>query len=627
MSRVTTPGMLMMERAIPERYRDGLGQLDEKALRRLATRVAKETPDLYSDFIGGVSDVSREVVYRHGNEASVGLEDLSLPPALRKYRDGIRNKVKAIANGPGTSKDKRAAIVKLLSEEITHVPAMILKEMADSGNGLVTQVLAGARGNPSQLMQVLFGDVLVVDAQDRPVPIPGLHGYGGGVTPLEYWAACSGARKGSVSAQFSTAQGGYLGKQMSNTGHRIVVTQRDCGTTKGLPVKGDDPDNVGAVLSSPAGGHEAGEVITEEMLDDLGDKPIRVRSVTSCEAEEGACALCSGIREGGGFPPIGAHVGIVATRAISEPVTQSGLKARHTGGVAGSDDKKVSGFKEMNQFVQVPRNFLGAATLATVDGRVTNVKPAGAGGTYVYVNSEEHYVPRGVVVTARPGDQVFAGDTLSEGVPNPAEVAEHKGIGEGRRYFVDKYREILRRNGASVNRRNIEALARGFVNRVRITEPEGYHGYIHGDIVPYDQFAKGYAPRKGSVDTPLAFAAGKWMERPYLHYTIGTRITPHVLKDLKAEGVASVMASDRPPVFKPHVVRTRELLATDPDWMTRLSGEGLKRSLLESARMGATSTPAGTSYFPAVADPSRLDKYKGGRSPLDPPPTDYMQVD
>ena len=56
------------------------------------------------------------------------------------------------------------------------------------------------------------------------------------------------------------------------------------------------------------------------------------------------------------------------------------------------------------------------------------------------------------------------------------------------------------------------------------------------------------------------------------------------------------------------------MLATDPDWMTRLAGEGLKKSLLESARMGATSTAGGTSYYPAVADPSKLDMYKGGRS-------------
>ncbi|NBK24607.1 MAG: hypothetical protein EOM68_21595, partial [Spirochaetia bacterium] len=69
--RVTTPGRLMMERAVPEKYRDRFDVLDEKALKKLATEIAKNDPDLYADFIGNVADVSREVVYRHGREASV----------------------------------------------------------------------------------------------------------------------------------------------------------------------------------------------------------------------------------------------------------------------------------------------------------------------------------------------------------------------------------------------------------------------------------------------------------------------------------------------------------------------------------------------------------------------------
>jgi len=286
----------------------------------------------------------------------------------------------------------------------------------------------------------------------------------------------------------------------------------------------------------------------------------------------------------------------------------------------------VSGFKEMDQFLQVPATFQGAATLSTVDGKVTSVKPAPAGGTFVYVNSEEHYVPRGTAVTAKPGDTVYAGDTLSDGIPNPAELVQYKGIGEGRRYFVDKYREILERNKASVHRRNLEIVARGFVNRVVIDKPEGYHGYIYGDVVPYDQFASDYTPRDGSKDIPIGQSINQYMEKPYLHYTIGTRITPHVIKDLKEGGISSVLVNKDTPVFKPHVVRSKSLLSSDPDWMTRMGGENLKKNLLEAARMGATSTPAGTSYFPAVADPSRLDIYKGGKeAPI--PYSNFMEVD
>lgn len=625
--RVTTPGRLMMERAVPEKYRDRFDVLDEKALKKLATEIAKNDPDLYADFIGNVADVSREVVYRHGREASVGLEDLKLPKKLVDYRNTLRERVNAIIVDSSMTPEKRQEkIINMLREEITNIPKEVLKAFEGSRNGLAEQTRSGARGNPNQLMQVLFGDVLVVDAKDRPVPIAGLHSYGEGVTPLEYWASSSGARKGSVSVQFSTAQGGYLGKQLSNIGHRVVVTQKDCGTKAGIPVKGNDPDNVGSLLAAPVKGHQAGEMITEDMLDELGDSTIRVRSVATCALGDGVCAHCAGVREGNTLPPIGSHVGVIGSRAMSEPITQAGLKTKHSGGVASSDDKQVSGFKEMDQFLQVPATFQGAATLSTVDGKVTAVKPAPAGGTFVYVNSEEHYVPRGTAVTAKPGDTVYAGDTLSDGIPNPAELVQYKGIGEGRRYFVDKYREILERNKASVHRRNLEIVARGFVNRVVIDKPEGYHGYIYGDVVPYDQFASDYTPRDGSKDIPIGQSINQYMEKPYLHYTIGTRITPHVIKDLKEGGISSVLVNKEAPVFKPHVVRSKSLLSSDPDWMTRMGGENLKKNLLEAARMGATSTPAGTSYFPAVADPSRLDIYKGGKeAPI--PYSNFMEVD
>lgn len=286
--------------------------------------------------------------------------------------------------------------------------------------------------------------------------------------------------------------------------------------------------------------------------------------------------------------------------------------SKHSGGVAGSDDKQVSGFKEMNQFVQVPENFIGAATLSDEDGTVTAVKEAPAGGWNVTVDGKDFYVPVGREVIVKPGDKVTAGDMLSDGTPNPAELTKYKGIGEGRRYFVEKYRELLKKNGAAVHRRNIEALARGFINRVEVDSPDGYDGYLMGDIIPYDSFAHDYQPRPGSEIKEAATTSGMYLEAPVLHYSIGTRITPKILKEFKDRNVGQVVVNKNAPVFNAKVVRARSVLSSDPDWMTRLAGENLKKNLLESARMGATSTPASTSYFPAMADPTRIDKYLGG---------------
>lgn len=611
--RLTTPGKLLLEDAIPDEYLPKGKPLTEKVIKGIFTEIANKEPEKYSEIMGKLTDVSRDAVYRYGRMASIGLRDLKIPPELARYREKIRQDVdKIIENDALTGAEKNKAVVQYLYKKMSEIPDKVVEAAKQMGSGFYAQVESGARGNKNQLMQVIFGDTLLIDAEDRPVPIPVLHSYGEGVKPMEYWAASSGARKGSIAVQFSTADGGYLGKQLNNIGHRLVVTDRDCGTKNGIPVKADDPDNIGSVLAMPVGKYQAGTVITPEVMAHLGNGNIRVRSLATCALGDGVCAICSGIREKGTFPAIGDTVGIVGARAMSEPITQAGLKSKHTGGVAGSDDKQVSGFEELNQFIQVPATFKGAATLSEIDGTVLAVKEAPAGGNFVFVNDKRFYVPRGREVLVKRGDSVTAGDMLSDGTPNPAELVKYKGIGEGRRYFIDKYRELLKKNGAAVHRRNIEAVARGFINRVKMDSPDGYNGYMIDDVVPYDMLAIDYEPREGSKTVGPNQAKNMYLEQPVLHYTIGTRITPQVIKDLNSNKISNIVVNEHQPVFSPYVIRARSIMESDPDWMTRMAGENLKRSTLEAARMGAKSTTEGTSYFPAAANPVGLDTYKGG---------------
>ena len=611
--RLTTPGKLLLEEAIPDEYLPKGKALTEKVIKGIFTEIARKEPERYSDIMGKLTDVSKEAVYRYGRMASIGLKDLEIPPELARYREKVRQDVdKIIESDSLTGAEKNKAIVQYLYKKMSEIPEKVVEAAKNMNSGFYAQVESGARGNKNQLMQVIFGDTLLIDAEDRPVPIPVLHSYGEGVKPMEYWAASSGARKGSISVQFSTADGGYLGKQLNNIGHRLVVTDRDCGTKNGIPVDANDEDNIGSVLAMPVGKIPAGTVITPEILPKLGDGKIRVRSLATCALGDGVCSICSGIRERGDFPAIGDTVGIVGARAMSEPITQAGLKSKHSGGVAGTDDKNVSGFEELNQFIQVPSTFKGAATLSEIDGTVLGVKEAPAGGQFVFVNDKRFYVPRGREVIVKKGDSVTAGDMLSDGTPNPAELVKYKGVGEGRRYFIDKYRELLKKNGAAVHRRNIEAVARGFINRVKVDSPDGYNGYMIDDVVPYDELAVDYEPRAGSKLLGPNQAKNMYLEQPVLHYTIGTRITPQVIKDLNSNKISNIVVNEQQPVFSPFVVRARSIMETDPDWMTRMAGENLKRSTLEAARMGAKSTTEGTSYFPAAANPVGLDTYKGG---------------
>jgi hypothetical protein len=151
------------------------------------------------------------------------------------------------------------------------------------------------------------------------------------------------------------------------------------------------------------------------------------------------------------------------------------------------------------------------------------------------------------------------------------------------------------------HRRNIELLSRGLINHVQLTDEMG--DYIPGDTVPYDVMEHTYQPRDGHLVTPIKTAVGKYLERPVLHYTIGTKIKPTMLHDLQHFGVKNVTVHNDPPPFHPVMMRALDQLTQDPDWMTRQLGTNLKKGLLTGAHRGATSDALGTSFVPGLSSP------------------------
>lgn len=272
--------------------------------------------------------------------------------------------------------------------------------------------------------------------------------------------------------------------------------------------------------------------------------------------------------------------------------------SKHTGGVAGAGGG-VSGFKAINQLVQIPKVFTGGASYSQTDGKVESVSPAPGGGYNVFINGQRHYVGIDRNLKIKPGDTVEAGDMLSDGLPNPNEVTTHKGLGEGRRVFIDAFRKAAQDAGFTLHRRNIELVARGLINHVKLTEPYGDH--ITDDIIPYNTLEHIYQPRDGHrIGSPNA-AVGQYLERPVLHYTIGTRVTPSVVKQLEKFGVKHITTHQDQPGFEPHMVRGIENLSHDSDWMTRMLGSHLEKGLLRGVHRGSTSDEAGTSYVPSLA--------------------------
>ena len=281
----------------------------------------------------------------------------------------------------------------------------------------------------------------------------------------------------------------------------------------------------------------------------------------------------------------------------------------HNSGKKQEGASQYSGFDMLKSMVTVPKIYKDRATVSEIDGRVEKIEKAPQGGSYVWVNDQKFYVPSGYDVLVKEGDTVEAGDQLSDGVVNPADAVKYKGIGEGRRYFTNRFTQAYRDSGYKGNRRNVEALARSIINNVVVDTEDSEGQMLPGDEVSYSRWAWGFKPRPGSVQSAPRQAVGKYLEQPALHYTIGTRVTKRVADELEKFKVPSVLYNEAPPGVHPEMKSIVETTGQTDDWMGRLGTTYIGKRLVEDVQRGAESNSQGLNPYPAVAKGTTLGQW------------------
>lgn len=270
------------------------------------------------------------------------------------------------------------------------------------------------------------------------------------------------------------------------------------------------------------------------------------------------------------------------------------------------------GFEGLKNMTTIPKAFDVKASVAGRDGKVTAIEPAPQGGQYVVLDDDRDdriYVPGNLAPSVKVGDVLEAGDAVSTGMVSPADVVQYKGVGEGRRYFMNRFRQVFKESGYGVNRRNVEVLSRALINNVQVENPDSEGSGLPGDILRYSAWAAGYTPRSDSTHGPVdKTALGRYLEQPVLHYTIGTRVTPSVLKSLKRHKVEDLTTNAYPPGVVPHMVSIVDAPAYSGDWMARLGTSYLKERLLEDVQRGGHSELHSTNPVPSMAKGIELGK-------------------
>nr|ATL60102.1 RNA polymerase beta'' subunit [Sipanea sp. Rova et al. 1981] len=223
--------------------------------------------------------------------------------------------------------------------------------MTDPFNPVHIMSFSGARGNVSQVHQLVGMRGLMSDPQGQMIDLPIQSNLREGLSLTEYIISCYGARKGVVDTAVRTSDAGYLTRRLVEVVQHIVVRRTDCGTVRGIsvsPQNGTMPEKffiqtlVGRVLADDI---YMGSRCIATRNQDIGiglvnrlitfrAQPIYIRTPFTCRSTSWICRLCYGRSPThGDLIELGEAVGIIAGQSIGEPGTQLTLRTFHTGGV------------------------------------------------------------------------------------------------------------------------------------------------------------------------------------------------------------------------------------------------------------------------------------------------------
>jgi DNA-directed RNA polymerase subunit beta' len=293
---------------------------------------------------------------------SFGKDDLIIPAAKHKLVQTAQDKVKEYEQqyleGLITQGEKYNKVVDVWSSCTEKVAEEMMKVIRNPKAGEQINAVwmmsdSGARGSAAQIKQLAGMRGLMAKPSGEIIETPIISNFKEGLTVLEYFNSTHGARKGLADTALKTANSGYLTRRLVDVAQDAIITQEDCGTTRGLTMRAVvDGGEVIAPLSDrilgrsaavdildPRSGKvviSAGDLIDEAAVDKIeqaGLDVVPIRSVLTCEAPVGVCGKCYGRDLARGtVVNIGEAVGVIAAQSIGEPGTQLTMRTFHIGG-------------------------------------------------------------------------------------------------------------------------------------------------------------------------------------------------------------------------------------------------------------------------------------------------------
>nr|YP_010271206.1 RNA polymerase beta'' subunit [Pleurospermum franchetianum]UKB87212.1 RNA polymerase beta'' subunit [Pleurospermum franchetianum] len=330
--------------------------IDGTAMKRLISRLIDHFGMAYTSHI---LDQVKTLGFQQATATSIslGIDDLLTIPSKRwlvqdaEHQSFILEKHHHYGNVHAVEKLRQSIEIWYATSEFLRQEMNPNFRMTDPFNPVHIMSFSGARGNASQVHQLVGMRGLMSDPQGQMIDLPIQSNLREGLSLTEYIISCYGARKGVVDTAVRTSDAGYLTRRLVEVVQHIVVRRKDCGTARGISVSlgnGMMPENIfiqtliGRVLADDiymgprciaTRNQDIGSGLANQFIT-FRAQPIYIRTPFTCRSASWICQLCYGRSPThGDLVELGEAVGIIAGQSIGEPGTQLTLRTFHTGGV------------------------------------------------------------------------------------------------------------------------------------------------------------------------------------------------------------------------------------------------------------------------------------------------------
>jgi len=412
--------------------------MDKKALNRLFSQIYLDYGTSKTAFL---ADKLKNLGFKYATQAgtTISIDDLSIPEVKKELIKNAENEIERATyrylKGDITEVERYTKVIDTWSETTEKLTQSVVDNFSRT-NPVYMMAFSGARGNLSQVSQLVGMRGLMADAQGQIIDLPIKSNFKEGLSVTEYIISSYGARKGLVDTALKTADSGYLTRRLVDVAQDVIIREEDCHTDKFIEIEAiKDAEKEYVSLHDRLLGRtiledivdEDGKVIVEKLttlnnldikkISKLTLKKIKIRSPLTCESDYGICQKCYGwALTKNNVVDVGESIGIIAAQSIGEPGTQLTMRTFHTGGVfRGSSSMRQITAKASGKIV---------SNIATKDLRTRH-------GDDVQVSIREgkleiedakgkkhsHVIPYGATIFCNSGEEVKHGTPIAEYEP------------------------------------------------------------------------------------------------------------------------------------------------------------------------------------------------------------------